>query len=74
MFMQGNVPAEGVDGYTIGRRIADLNWHGCHLCGSVPLSGDNDADKMGILTVNYVTGKGCNGICDGIYAQRAVAK
>ena len=67
MFVQGKVPKTGVDGGIIGQRIHDLNYHGCRRCGSVPLSGDNDPDVMGVLTVNYVTSKGCNGICDGFY-------
>lgn len=29
----------------------------------MPLSGDNDSNKMGELTVNYTYRKGCNGLC-----------
>ena len=71
MFTQGNVPETGVDGATIGRRIHDLNYHGCKKCGSVPLSGDNNPHAMGILTVNYVTSKACNGICNAIYQNQS---
>lgn len=63
-FTQGNnVPATGVTGDLIKRRLQDLVDHGCHVCGSVPLSGDNDPDREGILTVNYVSGLSCNGLC-----------
>lgn len=74
MFAQGNVPVDGVDGATIGKRISDLNYHGCEFCGSVPLSGDNNPDAMGILTVNYVYHKGCNGLCEGFYEAGSVAR
>jgi len=74
MFLQGNVPETGIDGYTIAQRISDLNYHGCTVCGSVPTSGDNNPDAMGILTVNYVTSKGCNGLCDGIYQAGSDAR
>ena len=41
----------------------NLRGHGCHVCGSAPLSGDNDPNSHGILTVNYVGGAVCKGLC-----------
>ena len=61
--MQGNVPPEGVSGETILRRLLDLNAHRCGACGSVPLSGNNDPDEMGILTANWVADPDCRGMC-----------
>ena len=71
--MQGKVPSGGVNASTIIARLGDLDWHGCSGCGSVPLSGDNNPDEMGILTINYVknyggTG-GCNGLCTDAQVQ-----
>ena len=37
--------------------------HECHVCGSAPLSGDNNPNSQGILTVNYVGGVVCKGMC-----------
>lgn len=69
-FMQGNVPAEGVLGSVIIERMSDLADHcGDGMCGSVPLSGDNNPNTMGWLTVNYTYRKGCNGVCPVPYAQ-----
>ena len=56
-------PATEVDGETIVRRVYELGVHGCGICGSVPLSGDNDAMKEGILVSNYVLKGYCNGVC-----------
>ena len=55
--------AADANGSTIKARVADLNNHGCRLCGSVPLSGNNDAADLGILTANYVSSGACDGIC-----------
>ena len=64
LFLQGNVPPEGVTGKVLQDRIGDLVNHGCSICGSVPLSGDNDPDKMGIMTANFIkSGNFCNGLC-----------
>ncbi|KAA6415501.1 MAG: hypothetical protein FRX48_00216 [Lasallia pustulata] len=63
LFLQGNVPAAGVDGSVVKARVADLNNHGCWYCGSVPLSGNNHPEEMGILTSNYVRNALCNGVC-----------
>ena len=63
LFLQGNVPPTGVNGSTIKKRLGDLRDHGCHICGSVPLSGDNDPAKMGILVANFVTKGSCDGVC-----------
>lgn len=58
-----NVPATGVDGALIKRKLQELSSHGCRVCGSVPLSGDNDSGREGILTVNYIGGVVCRGLC-----------
>ena len=63
MFMQGNVPAGGVDTAVIIQRLGDLQAHGCKTCGSVPLSGDNNPNAMGILTLNFVKDGVCQGLC-----------
>lgn len=63
-FTQGKkVPATGVVGATIKRKLQELSDHGCHVCGSVPLSGNNDPGSQGILTVNYISGVVCKGLC-----------
>lgn len=63
-FTQGKmVTSTGVSGATIKRKLQELSEHGCTTCGSVPLSGDNDPDSQGILTVNYVGGTVCKGVC-----------
>ena len=66
LFAQGNVPAEGIGSEIILQRIDDLYNHGCQVCGSVPISGDNDPDKMGTLTSNYISGTSCLGVCDHV--------
>lgn len=38
-------------------------FHGCKYCGSVPINDDNDPKKKGILTINLVNQKGCQGLC-----------
>lgn len=63
LFMQGNVPALGIPGIVIKERLGDLVEHGCTSCGSVPLSGNNEPDELGILTVNYVAEPQCRGVC-----------
>ena len=63
-FSQGKtVPATGVVGALIKGKLQELSGHGCHVCGSVPLSDDNDPYSRGILTVNYVGGVVCKGLC-----------
>ena len=52
-----------VSGKKVIQRLYELYLHKCVICGSVPLSGDNDPKKMGILTVNYVLKGICNGVC-----------
>lgn len=62
-FAQGsNVPAI-VFGALIKRKLRELRDHGCFVCGSVPLGGNNDPHSQGILTVNYVSSKACKGMC-----------
>ena len=41
----------------------ELLQHGCTLCGSVPLAEDNDPEREGVLTVNYVASEVCAGVC-----------
>ncbi|KAA6410695.1 MAG: hypothetical protein FRX48_06118 [Lasallia pustulata] len=65
VFLQGNVPNEGILGEVVVERMGDLVAHGCQECGSVPLSGDNNPNEEGILTVNWSTYTlGCNGVCE----------
>lgn len=63
LFMQN---AGSVNGSVIKARVADLVSHGCRLCGSVPLSGDNHPGESGILTVNYVSSGACHGVCGAV--------
>ncbi|KAL8899140.1 MAG: hypothetical protein Q9207_006350, partial [Kuettlingeria erythrocarpa] len=65
LFLQGRaVPAAGVPGFVVKARLRELVRHGCLFCGSVPVSGDNRPLAAGVLTSNYVLGKGCHGVCD----------
>ena len=67
VYTQGTVTRgmNGINGSVIVDRVGDLNYHGCWYCGSVPLSGDNKPDEMGILVVDYVGGGSvpCAGVC-----------
>lgn len=64
VFVQGrNVPATGVTGALVKKKLAELSDHGCRVCGSVPLGGDNDPKRQGILTVNYISKLACKGLC-----------
>ena len=62
-FMQGNIPAEGVDGALILLKMQQMIEHHCLGCGSVPFSDDNDPNTLGVLTVNYVRQSECEGLC-----------
>ena len=63
-FAQGNnVPATGVTGALVKKKLGELRHHGCRVCGSVPLGGDNDPQRQGILTVNYISKLACKGLC-----------
>ena len=63
-FTQGKeAPATGVTGALIKRKLSEVRNHGCHVCGSVPLGENNDPHSRGILTVNYVGGVVCKGLC-----------
>ena len=62
-FMQGNIPAEGVEGTLIQLKMQQMIEHHCLGCGSVPFSADNDPNTLGILTVNYVRLSECEGLC-----------
>ena len=61
-FTQGNVGA-GVLGVLVKQKLEQLSTHGCKICGSVPLANDNDPVEAGILTVNYISGAACAGLC-----------
>ncbi|MCJ1452474.1 hypothetical protein MMC28_002817 [Mycoblastus sanguinarius] len=69
VFLQGNVPEAGVNGSIVMTRVHDLYNAACGVCGSVPLSGNNNPDEQGWLTVNYVSSKICNGVCNLVDAQ-----
>ena len=62
-FMQGNISSEGADGAEIQLKMQQMIEHHCMGCGSVPISEDNDPQKLGILTVNYVRQSECEGLC-----------
>lgn len=62
-FTQRNLNPLGVLGTVIKRKLTQLHDHGCHICGSVPLGDGNDPAEAGILTVNYVNGVVCPGLC-----------
>lgn len=72
LFAQGNVPSRGVNGTEVLTNLRYLIDHGCHLCGSAPLSRDNNLNTAGMLTMNYVYlggGEGkderwCSGYCN----------
>ena len=70
LFLQGNISRTGVNGSIIKLRLNELRTHGCQICGSIPISGDNDPYDEGYLTSNFVTSGSCNGICSG-YGQFA---
>lgn len=73
-FAQGsNVPATGVTGALVKRKLGELSNHGCRVCGSVPLSGDNDPRRQGILTVNYISKLACKGLCPSKHIMLSVA-
>lgn len=62
-FTQGSVSAAGTNGKLIKQKLSELRVHGCIFCGSVPLSGNNDPNTEGILTLNYVASQTCMGVC-----------
>ncbi|CAF9929167.1 hypothetical protein IMSHALPRED_007832 [Imshaugia aleurites] len=62
-FMEGNIPADGVDGALIQLKMQQMIEHHCLGCGSVPFSDDNDPQILGVLTVNYVSKSECEGLC-----------
>ena len=57
------MPATGVTGALVKKKLGELRDHGCRVCGSVPLGGDNDPKRQGILTVNYISKLACKGLC-----------
>ena len=65
MFLEATVTRGmvSVNGSTIIARAGDLNSHGCWYCGSVPVSGDNKPEELGVLVVNWVSDFTCVGVC-----------
>ena len=58
------MPKEGIRGKVIIDRLFDLKMHKCLYCGGVPISGDNDPTKMGVLKSDWVGSADCKtGIC-----------
>ncbi|KAJ3524757.1 hypothetical protein NM208_g11930 [Fusarium decemcellulare] len=55
----------GLPGREIKRLLIELENHGCKKCGSVPAfyPSDNNSNSHGELTVNFVQGTNCQGIC-----------
>lgn len=64
--MQGNVPVDGIRGYKLCGPLRELVEHGCRVCGSVPLSGDNVPEEMGVMTANFVVRPSCVGWCRSV--------
>ena len=63
-FIEGNVPAEGVNTSLITKKHQKLYSFGYQSCGSVPLSyNDNNPNTMGVLKIDYVVRKGCQRLC-----------
>lgn len=63
VFAQGNVAPLGVTGDLVKRKLTELKQYGCLVCGSVPLSDDNDPNTAGELTINWVSNGACWGMC-----------
>ena len=70
-FTQGNVAPLGTTGDMIRQKLLELKHHGCLVCGSVPLSDDNNPDTAGILTVNWVKNGVCWGLCPSTHYYNA---
>ena len=73
VFTQGNVAPLGMYGVAIKKKLKELRQHGCEICGSVPIGNDNDPDEAGILTVNYVSGAVCWGLCPPTHYNRVLS-
>ena len=63
VFAQGSVDPLGITGDFVEQKLTELKQHGCRVCGSVPLSDDNNANTAGELTVNWVSSGACWGMC-----------
>lgn len=64
-----NIPAAGINGALIKTKMKELQNHGCFACGGVPISDDNDPNKMGIFKIDFVWNANCSDlpgrvICD----------
>lgn len=66
LFTEGNVRSKGIKGDVICPLLDELVKHGCANCGSIPLSGDNNPEKSGILTANYMARPSCLGWCQSL--------
>ncbi|MCJ1229995.1 hypothetical protein MMC12_006666 [Toensbergia leucococca] len=68
VFTQGPHVPYGVSADFVLLKLQELHDHGCGICGSVPLTEDNDPEIAGIMTVNFVSGGGiCPGLCPPTY-------
>ena len=64
VFLEGeHVPEHGVPMQIVIERLAMLNDYECKICGSVPLSLDDNPRRYGMLKVNYVRDPKC-----GVYS------
>ena len=61
--MEVNPAGFGIWGTQLKQKLRQLSLHGCRICGSVPLGKGNDPGEAGILTVNYISGVACKGLC-----------
>ena len=59
------MPAKGVNASDVFVALGNLKAHGCTKCGSAPLGGGNDPERMGFVTSNYVHNGVCEGWCGG---------
>lgn len=73
-FTQGNVASLGTYGVVIKRKLKELSEHGCEICGSVPIGDRNDPNEAGILTVNYVGGVVCAGLCPPTHYRSSLSQ
>lgn len=74
VFTQGNVAALGTYGEVIKQKLRELSQHGCDVCGSVPIGDNNDPRESGILTVNYISGVACAGLCPPTHYELSLSQ
>ena len=74
-FLEGNVPSEGANASLVTKKHQELYSFGCQSCGSVPLSyNDNNPNTMGVLKIDYVLHKDCQGLCPLRNGESAAAR